>query len=66
MVEEHGIDCGSWIDLEEVGDLGDDRGRDALFADSSRRIPRGECVRACNPDRGRDGGRLMVKAPAQV
>ncbi|MGH3294515.1 MAG: hypothetical protein ACRDP7_22205 [Trebonia sp.] len=27
-VEECGLDCGTWLDLEEVGDLGDDRGRD--------------------------------------
>jgi hypothetical protein len=27
-VEERGLDYGTWLDLEEVGDLGDDRGRD--------------------------------------
>jgi hypothetical protein len=27
-VEERGLDRGTWLDLEEVGDLGDDRGRD--------------------------------------
>ncbi len=27
-VEERGLDCGTWLNLEEVGDLGDDRGRD--------------------------------------
>ena len=27
-VEERGLDCGTWLDLEEVGDLGDDQGRD--------------------------------------
>ncbi len=27
-VEERGLDCGTWLDLEEVGDFGDDRGRD--------------------------------------
>ena len=27
-VEERGLDCGTWFDLEEVGDLGDYWGRD--------------------------------------
>jgi hypothetical protein len=27
-VEERGFDGGTWLDLEEIGDLGDDRGRD--------------------------------------
>ena len=27
-VEERGLDCGSRLDLEKVGNLGDDRGRD--------------------------------------
>jgi hypothetical protein len=27
-VEERGLNCGTRLDLEEVGDFGDDRGRD--------------------------------------
>jgi hypothetical protein len=44
-VEERGLGCGSWLDLEELGDLGDYWGRDddwvAETAGTARCISRG-------------------------
>jgi hypothetical protein len=44
-VEERGLNCGTWLDLEKVGDLGDNWGRDdyraAGTAGTARCRPRG-------------------------